>query len=145
MSRSTKSLLRDKGNAVYSVAPSTSVYDLVDMLATHRIGAAVVLDADRLVGIVSERDYARKVILRDRQSRNTRVSEIMTTEVITVTEEQTLSDCMALITANRVRHLPVVDDNGRVIGMLSVGDILRALIAERGDLIDKLERYIVAG
>lgn len=134
-------ILAAKGRDVWSIAPTSSVYEAISFMADHGVGALVVLEEDRLAGIVSERDYARKVILRGREAKNTTVSEIMTSDVLTVTPAATVENCMALMTARRIRHLPVVDD-GRLVGIISIGDLVKSLISERDDLIQQLENYI---
>ena len=137
-----KDLLADKGNDVWSVEPTHSVYRAIEIMADKGVGALMVLDDDqRLVGIISERDYARKVILQGKSSRDTIVSEIMTKKVLTVEEDAKVNDCMALMTQKRVRHLPVTKDN-RVIGMISVGDLVKSIISEQSFKIDQLERYV---
>ena len=123
------------------VAPDATVYDAIALMAERGIGALLVMEGERLVGIVTERDYARKVILRDRSSRDTPVSTIMSADVVTVRPDHTIETCMALMTEKRIRHLPVVQD-GRVIGILSIGDLVKFIIADREQLIEQLEGYI---
>ena len=120
-------LLRSKGNAVWSVTPDTTVYDAIKLMAQKEVGALLVLEGDKLVGILSERDYARKVILRGRSSKHTPVRDIMTERVLYVRPEQTIEECMALMTAKRVRHLPVCEDD-HVIGVVSIGDLVKSVI-----------------
>lgn len=134
-------VLAGKGSEVWSVAPSTTVYRALEEMADKEVGALVVMDGERLVGIVSERDYARKVILLDRVSKRTLVSEIMTTDVHTVTPESSVNDCMEMMTEHRVRHLPVMEGS-RVVGIVSIGDIVKAVIGEQRFLIEQLETYI---
>lgn len=134
-------LLRVKGSQIYSVAPSDSVLRAIEIMATHHVGALLVMHQGTLVGIISERDYARKVILKDRSSRDTRVSEIMTAPAVTVAPSDTVHHCMELMTQRRFRHLPVVE-GGRVVGMLSIGDLVKAVIEEQSAQIEQLERYI---
>ena len=136
-------LLDEKGTDVYTVAPDASVYRALELMAEHGVGALVVLEDDRPVGIISERDYARKVILLDRGSRKTTVAEIMTSDLKTVTRAQTTDDCMALMTKKRIRHLPVVED-GVLLGIISIGDVVRAVISEQQHLIEQLEGYITS-
>ena len=143
MERTVAGILAEKGTEVFSVAPGTRVYEALRLMAERDVGAVVVLEADRLVGIMSERDYARKVILRDRTSRQTRVEEIMTSEVITVAPTTTVGECMELMTDHRVRHLPVVD-RGSLVGLVSIGDVVRAVISQQEALIEQLERYITS-
>jgi CBS domain-containing protein len=134
-------LLQLKGNQIFSVAPTDSVYEAIEMMATHHIGALLVMDQGDLLGIISERDYARKVILMNRSSRDTQVSEIMTSPAVTVTPAETIHDCMQLMTERRIRHLPVMEAE-RVLGMLSIGDLVKAVMEEQSATIEQLERYI---
>jgi CBS domain-containing protein len=139
--RNARHLLEGKGAAIFSVGPDDSVLDAVRRMAQEHVGALLVMQDDVLVGIVSERDYARKVILKDRSSRDTRVAEIMSAPVITVAPEATVDDCMHTVTEHRVRHLPVVAD-GRVIGVLSIGDLVKAVIEDQQAEIAQLQAYI---
>ena len=139
-----RQLLSDKGAQVYAISPQASVYAAVASMAKHGVGALLVTQGDALAGIVSERDYARKVILLDRSSRSTSVSEIMTSTVITIGPEQTIEQAMQLMTAHRIRHLPVIDE-GRVIGVLSIGDLVKAVIGEQRIEIEQLQQYIAQG
>lgn len=134
-------LLEGKGRAVYAVGPDASVYDAVRQMAEKNVGALVVMKGDTLVGIVSERDYARKVILKDRSSRDTPVAEIMTASVITVSVDATVDDCMRLCTDGRLRHLPVLDGES-MVGIVSIGDLVKAVISEQKETINQLESYI---
>lgn len=137
-----KHLLAAKGNAVYAVAPDAAVYDALQQMADKNVGALAVIRGDELVGIISERDYARKVVLKDRSSRETPVSEIMTPGVVTIGPDASVDDCMRLCTDNRLRHLPVLE-GGRVVGMVSIGDLVKATISEQRETINQLESYIV--
>ncbi|MBM3479785.1 MAG: CBS domain-containing protein [Alphaproteobacteria bacterium] len=137
-------LLSDKGHQVFSVSPDASVYDAIANMAMHGIGALAVMHEGKLVGIVSERDYARKVILRDRGSRTTLVREIMTPDVVTIDPEKTVEHAMKLMTAHRIRHLPVLDQ-GQVAGMLSIGDLVKAVIGQQRFEIEQLQEYIAKG
>ena len=139
--KTVKQLLPVKGGSVFAVAPGDSVLDAIRVMAEKGVGALVVLEDARLAGMVSERDYARKVILHGRSSQDTPVSEIMTAKVVTVRSEQTVEDCMALMTQHRIRHLPVVD-GGKLAGVLSIGDLVKELIADREETIKQLESYI---
>lgn len=139
--KTVKQLLQVKGSAVHAIAADASVLDAIKLMAEKGIGALVVLDAGRLAGVVSERDYARKVILHGRSSQDTAVREIMTDEVVTVRSEQTVEDCMALMTDKRIRHLPVVDA-GKLAGVVSIGDLVKEVIADREETIKQLESYI---
>lgn len=134
-------LLHMKGSQIYAVAPQDSVYEAVRRMSEFGIGALVVLDGDTLAGIVSERDYARKVVLQGRQSKETPVADIMTRSVYTATPTQTVRDCMKLMTERKIRHLPVVD-GGRVIGMLSIGDLVKQIITTQQAQIEQLQSYI---
>jgi len=138
---SVRQLLQQKGDTVHTIHPEATVYEALKLMAEHNVGALLVLKEGELQGIISERDYARKVILHDRRSKETRVSEIMTEQVITVSPEQLLEDCMNLMTEWRVRHLPVVE-HGRLIGVISIGDVVKALISQQAFLIEQLTRYI---
>ena len=142
MQRMLAGILEDKGSDVWSVGPDETVFSALETMAERNIGALLVLDGDDLVGILSERDYARKVKLLERGSTETRVSEIMTTKIRTVGSASTVADCMDLMTEYRIRHLPVLDDDGQLAGMISIGDVVKAMIAQQRDLIDQLERYI---
>lgn len=139
--KTVKQLLQAKGDTVFAVAPGDSVLEAIRVMAEKGVGALVVLEAGRLAGMVSERDYARKVILHGRSSQDTPVREIMTAKVITVQSVQTVEDCMALMTAHRIRHLPVVD-GGKLAGVLSIGDLIKEVIADREETIKQLESYI---
>jgi CBS domain-containing protein len=134
-------LLDQKPKAIYSVGPTEPVLSAIKKMAEHHIGALVVMSGDKLVGIVSERDYARKVVLLGRSSEETRVESIMTAKVVTVTAKQDAHDCMRLMTDMRIRHLPVVAGD-RVVGVLSIGDLVRAVIEEQERTIADLESYI---
>lgn len=139
--KTVKQLLQVKGGTVHVVSPQTSVLDAIKLMAEKGIGALVVLDNGRLAGVVSERDYARKVILHGRSSQATAVSEIMSDKVVTVRSEQTIEDCMALMTEKRIRHLPVID-GGKLAGVVSIGDLVKEVIADREETIKQLESYI---
>ena len=141
MSKTVGALLDQKGRNVYSVEPTTTIYEALTLMAELNLGAVVVLDNEELVGIMSERDYARKVILEGRSSRDTLVSEIMTHGVETVTEDASVEECMAKMTAGRFRHLPVVEGES-LIGLVSIGDIVKSVIEMQERLIGDLERYI---
>lgn len=141
--KSVKQLLDSKGGEVWTVEPGASVFTAIERMAEKEIGALLVVDGGKPVGVISERDYARKVILADRSSRETAVRDIMTSPVLHVGPEQTVEECMALMTEKRIRHLPVLD-GGEVVGMLSIGDLVKAIIAEQQFMIAQLERYIAS-
>jgi CBS domain-containing protein len=134
-------LLKAKGSEVYSVLPQDSVLHAIEVMATRHVGALLVMKDGLLIGIISERDYARKVILKNRSSHDTPVSDIMTSPAVSVTPDDTVHRCMQLMTEGRFRHLPVVK-GGRVVGMLSIGDLVKAVIQEQTETIQQLERYI---
>ncbi len=134
-------LLNVKGRKMFSIAPQESVLRAIEIMATEEVGALLVMERGALVGMISERDYARKVILRQRSSRDTPVSDIMASPVITVTLEDTVQRCMSIMTDKRIRHLPVVRD-GEVVGVVSIGDLVKALLQEQSEQIEQLERYI---
>jgi CBS domain-containing protein len=136
-----KDLLSRKGYDVWSVGPDTPVFDAIGLMAEKEVGALVVLEGDRLVGLISERDYARKLVLWGRSSRETPVRDVMTSRVFGVRPEQTIEECMALMTDKRIRHLPVMDD-GELIGVVSIGDLVKAIIADQQFIIEQLENYI---
>lgn len=138
---SVQQLLEQKPKGIFSVQPDDPVITAIRKMAEHHVGALLVMTGDKLVGIVSERDYARKVVLLGRSSTETRVAEIMTAKVISVTPRQDANDCMRLMTDKRIRHLPVVNGE-RVIGVLSIGDLVRAVIEEQERTIADLETYI---
>ncbi len=134
-------LLRVKGSQIFSVAPADSVLRAIEIMADRHIGALLVMQQGSLVGIISERDYARKVILKNRSSHDTPVSDIMTSPALTVTPTDTIHHCMQIMTEHRFRHLPVME-SGRVVGMLSIGDLVKAVMEEQSLHIAELERYI---
>ncbi len=134
-------LLAVKGRQLYSVGPQESVLRAIEVMATQHVGALLVMERGNLLGVISERDYARKVILQNRSSHDTPVATIMSAPVITVGLGDTVQRCMALCTNQRIRHLPVVDA-GAVVGMLSIGDLVKALLQEQSEHIEQLERYI---
>jgi CBS domain-containing protein len=136
-----RDMLRTKGYKVWSVAPDTTVYDALQLMADKNIGAVLVMDGDNLVGILSERDYARKVVLQGRTSANTPAKDIMTSRVMCVSPEETAEEVMALMTEKKVRHLPVLENN-KLIGIISIGDVVKATIAHKEFIIEQLEHYI---
>jgi CBS domain-containing protein len=134
-------LLKNKGRLIYSVTPEAPVLEAIRLMAEHGVGALLVMQGEKLIGVVSERDYARKVILKGRSSNETPVSQIMSSPVLTVHAEQSVHDCMRIMSENRIRHLPVVDGE-RVVGVLSIGDLVRAVLEEQQRTIADLEQYI---
>jgi CBS domain-containing protein len=135
------SLIGKKGGQVWSVAPTASVYDAIALMAEKEIGALPIVQDGQLVGIVSERDYARKVFLKGKASRETSVTEIMSSPVFSVTPSQTVEECMHIVTEQRFRHLPVVE-NGRIVGIISIGDLVNWVITEQKQTIHHLEAFI---
>ncbi|SMG00018.1 CBS domain-containing protein [Burkholderia singularis] len=131
----------DSGRTIHSIKRSDSVYDAIKLMAEKGIGALLVMEGAKIVGIVTERDYARKVVLLDRSSKATRVEEIMTSRVRYVEPSQTSDECMALMTEHRIRHLPVLDD-GHLMGFISIGDLVKSVIADQQFTINQLEHYI---
>ena len=136
-----KDILIVKGNEIFSITPDTSVYDAVHLLAEKEIGALLVMEGPLLVGIISERDYARQIILKGRSSENTAVREIMTSKVLHATPENDTGECMTMMTDNRIRHLPIILDS-QVVGVISIGDLVRSIIAEQESTIVDLKKYI---
>jgi len=139
--KTARQLLDIKGGKTFSVTPDTMVYDALLVMAEHMVGALLVMEDDRLAGIFSERDYAREVVIKGRTSRTTLVSEIMSTKLITVTPDTTVDECMSLMSGKRIRHLPVIE-SGKVLGVLSIGDLVKETIANQEFLIKQLESYI---
>ena len=134
-------ILQGKGYDVWSIPPDATVFDALSLMAEKNVGAVLVMDASLLVGILSERDYARKIILRGKASHDTRVREIMTENVVCVRPGQTTEECMALMTDKRIRHLPVIEGT-KVMGVVSIGDVVKAVISEKDFVIEQLENYI---
>ena len=139
-----RNVLDSKHKDLWTVGPETTVYEALEQMAEKDIGALLVVEGERLVGVFSERDYARKVILRGRASRTTAVRELMRTRVLCVGPDRTIEDCMALMTVRRVRRLPVLEDGERLAGIVTIGDVVKALISEKEFLIEELERYITS-
>ena len=137
------SILKEKGSAAWSLDPQRTVYDAIEMMAEKSVGALLVVSDGKLVGIISERDYARKVILRGKSSATTLVQEIMSSPVIFVTAKHRVDECMDLMTKNRVRHLPVIE-NDSIVGIVSIGDLVRWAISEQQETIEHLHNYISA-
>jgi len=139
--KSVAAILNSKGSDVWSVASKDTIFNAVQLMADKDIGSLIVMDGDKLVGIVTERDYARKVILEGKSSKDSAVDEVMTTRMLCVTPDRTVDECMALMTDKRVRHLPVLDDK-RVVGVVSIGDLVKAVINEQQVIIEQLQDYI---
>lgn len=137
-----KQLLQTKGHNIWTTTPDISVYDALKLMAEKNVGALVVLEGENLIGIVSERDYARMTILKEDFSMATPVSEIMTRKVIGIRPEQTIEECMALMTDKHIRHLPVFADD-QLVGIVSIGDVVKAIISHQEFIIEQLENYIV--
>lgn len=140
--RTVASLLEGKGADVFSIGPDASVHAALEMMAHRKVGALVVTEEGSLAGIISERDFAREMITAEGGPRDMLVSDIMTSSVHTVTLEHTVGDCMGMMTDKRIRHLPVLDDGSRLVGVISIGDVVRAVISDQEHLIEDLERYI---
>ena len=139
--KTVKQILQEKGHSIWSITPDTFVYDALKLMAEKEVGALLVLEGGRLVGIISERDYARKVILKGKSSLDTPVKEIMTQKVIYVRPEQTVEECMALMTDKHIRHLPVLEGD-ELVGVVSIGDLVKADIEAKVFMIQQLENYI---
>jgi CBS domain-containing protein len=141
MPQTIASIVKNKGCQIWSIEPDATIFDAIALMAEKSIGALLVVSGGKLVGIVSERDYARKVILQGRSSKHTQVREIMTSDVLTISPDHTVEDCMRIITNHRIRHLPVMG-GGELRGVISIGDLVRAIIAEQAETIDHLHSYI---
>ena len=139
-----RQILQAKGYEIWSITPDASVYDALKLMADKEVGALVVLNGEKSVGIISERDYARKVVLKGKRSIDTSVKEIMSNEVFSVRPERPIEECMALMTEKRVRHLPVCEGDD-LIGVVSIGDVVKAIISQQECVIAHLERYIQGG
>lgn len=136
-----KQILQGKGHDVWAIGPEASVFDAIEMMADKEVGALVVTQADKLVGVVTERDYARKVVLQGRSSKGTKIRDIMTSRVAYARPDQSVEDCMAMMTDKRIRHLPVMDGD-KLLGIISIGDLVKAIIEEQQHVIAQLEQYI---
>lgn len=137
-----REVLAQKGHVIHGIDANASVREAVRIMAENNIGALVVREDGQLVGVITERDYARKIVLKGRASASTLVKEIMATRIIVVDPNQTVEECMAIMTARAVRHLPVLDD-GRLVGIVSIGDMVKSIIADQQFIIEQLERYII--
>lgn len=139
--KKVRDVLQVKGAEIFSIGPDDSVFNAIQIMADNRIGALVVLDGEKLVGMISETDYARKIVLEGRTSASTRVGEIMTDKVLYVSLDQDITECMALMTERRFRHLPVIQDE-KLVGLISIGDLVKSIIDEQSFTIEQLEHYI---
>jgi len=139
--KTVKELIQAKGNEYWWVEPETPVLDALNMMAVKNVGALLVLDSGELVGILSERDYARKVILKGKSSKDTPASEIMSENVAYVTPDHSVQECMALMTNRRIRHLPVMEDQ-KIAGVISIGDVVKAIISDQEFIIEQLDQYV---
>ena len=136
-----REILRSKGGAVFSVEPGISVYKAIEEMCERNIGGLLIVEHEKLVGIFTERDYARKLILKGKSSKETKISELMTSNPITVTPLTTIDECMSIMTEKRIRHLPVVEDD-KLVGVISIGDVVRQIIIDQKSIIEHLENYI---
>jgi CBS domain-containing protein len=141
MSESVYQILNRKSTDIWGVSPEATVYEAIALMAQKSIGAVLVLAEERLVGIVSERDYARKVVLRGRNSKETSVQDIMSSPVFTISQDLRTDECMQLVTERRIRHLPVTEE-GRVVGIVTIGDLVKSIISEQAETIEQLTYYI---
>lgn len=139
--KTVRDILKKKGNDIYSISPQASVYEALQVMADKNIGAVLVIEKGKLVGILSERDYARKVILKGKASKETLVSDLMTRNVLYVSSDKNVEDCMFLMTTKNIRHLPVIEDD-RLIGIISINDVVKIIISEQKFAIDALEKYM---
>lgn len=142
--KTVRDILASKGTDIWSIAPDATVFETLQLMADKEIGAVLVMVGGNTVGIFTERDYARQVILKGKASKDTPVREVMTSRVVYVKPDESIENCMALMTDKRVRHLPVLDQN-RVCGVLSIGDVVKAVISEKQFMIQQLENYITSG
>ena len=136
-----RSVLQSKGSSIWSIVPDALVFDALKVMAEKNVGALLVMEGNQLVGIFSERDYARKVVLKGESSHNIAICNVMTSGVISVAPDQSIEDCMALMTGKHIRHLPVLE-NSKLVGMISIGDVVKAIISQHEDTIKQLENYI---
>ena len=141
MAETVKDILKVKHNEVWTTGPDATVYDSISLMADKKVGALVVTEGTKVLGIITERDYTHKVILQGKASKNTPVRDIMTDRVIYVQPDQKIEECMALMTEKKIRHLPVLDE-GKLVGVISIGDVVKALISEKQFVIDQLTKYI---
>lgn len=144
VSGTIEKILRRKSGQIWSVSPGATVYDAIALMAEKNVGALLVMENENLVGIVSERDYSRKVMLRGKTSRNSTVGEIMTTELTTANPRETVEECLRFMTEKRIRHLPVVAD-GSLCGVISIGDLVKEVISAQSATLDQMRDYIAGG
>ncbi|UYQ94741.1 CBS domain-containing protein [Chitinophaga horti] len=142
MGARVRNILQAKGHAVYSISPETTVYEALEVLVSRNVGALLVTENDRILGIFSERDYARRVILKGRSSRETPIRDIMTENPIVMKEDDSIEDCMVKMTDKHIRHLPITDHADRLVGVVSIGDLVKFIIDEQRTIIQSLEGYI---
>ena len=140
--RTVRDILNEKGSAVYAVSPQSTVYEALQMMAEKNVGALMVMEQDKTVGLISERDYARKIVLKGKFSRDVPVEEIMSREIVRIGPDEDVEGCMELMTDKRIRHLPVFE-NERLIGIVSIGDIVKTIIQHKAEIIEQLENYIM--
>src|SRR2546428_7811988 len=145
VSGTIESILCQKSREIWTISPDATVYDAIALMAEKNVGALLVMEGEKLAGIVSERDYSRKVMLRGKTSRNTYVREIMTTDLTTARPRQTVEDCLRFMTEKRIRHLPVVEENGKLRGVISIGDLVKHVISVQNATIHQLAEYISGG
>lgn len=136
-----RDILRRKGSQVISISPQSSVLDALKLMAEKNVGGVLVMEGEKLVGIFTERDYARKIILKGKTSAESKISEVMVSNLITITPDNDIADCMRLMTSKTIRHLPVIED-GKLVGLISIGDVVKTIIEEQQDTIGHLEQYI---
>ena len=136
-----RNILHNKGNAVYSVEPDTMVYRAIELMCEKNIGGLLIVENGKLVGIFTERDYARKLILKGKSSKDTPIKDLMTSNLVTVTPDTSIDDCMRVMTGRKIRHLPVLE-NGNLVGLISIGDVVHYVIEEQKSIIEHLEHYI---
>jgi CBS domain-containing protein len=141
MTSTVRQLLQAKGNMVHAISSDATVFEALERMAAYDVGALMVTNGNQLLGIFSERDYARKIILMGRISKDTLVGEVMTSDLITISPDATVADCMNLMTGNRIRHLPVIE-NGQLVGVISIGDVVKAIMTQQELMIAELESYI---
>ena len=141
--KTVRDILKVKGGEIWRIKPDASVFEALELMAEKKVGALMVMDGERVAGIISERDYARKIILLGRSSPNTMVKEIMTSAVVYTHLEQPIEECMALMTDKRIRHLPVMEEE-KLVGVISIGDLVKSIIEDQKFIIEQLERYITS-